>query len=192
MFGNNIQCILYNIHPWRTLHWTVVCLGIVDKANSAWLMLTYGAQLEIYGLIFWHLLLAASLETQSSKAKCILAWYLYLLYLYTCTAKHFLSQKVNLYRTQVNLASHLWVWRCFEDFIEVALVIPVVYHLPLAHFPPMFLTHLPPVNEPFTPYVWHFYPPRFDTLPPFPLYRNPKNEKWKWLKQKVEQSKWYT
>ena len=29
----------------------------------------------------------------------------------------------------------------------------VVYHLPLAHFPPMFLTHLPPVDEPFTPYV---------------------------------------
>ena len=43
----------------------------------------------------------------------------------------------------------------------------VIIHLPLAHFPPTFLTHLPPVNEPFTPYVWHFYPLRFDTLPPF-------------------------
>ena len=29
----------------------------------------------------------------------------------------------------------------------------VIIHLPLAHFPPTFLTHLPPVDEPFTPYV---------------------------------------
>ena len=33
------------------------------------------------------------------------------------------------------------------------IVQTVVYHLPLAHFPPTFLTHLPPVDEPFTPYV---------------------------------------
>ena len=29
----------------------------------------------------------------------------------------------------------------------------VIIHLPLAHFPPTVLTHLPPVDEPFTPYV---------------------------------------
>ena len=29
----------------------------------------------------------------------------------------------------------------------------VIIHLPLAHFPPTFLTHSPPVDEPFTPYV---------------------------------------
>ena len=29
----------------------------------------------------------------------------------------------------------------------------VIIHLPLAHFPPTILTHFPPVNEPFPPYV---------------------------------------
>ena len=71
--------------------------------------LKYGAQLEIYGLIFWHLLLAASLQTQWSNAKCILAWYLYLLYLYS---KIFLSSKTKFavfYHDHFHTFKMLWL-----------------------------------------------------------------------------------
>ena len=40
-----------------------------------------------------------------------------------------------------------------EEIVAQVQKITVIIHLPLAHFPPTFLTHLPPVNEPFTPYV---------------------------------------
>ena len=52
----------------------------------------------------------------------------------------------------VNWAITCAVWVIW-DVLGQGCSQKVVYHLPLAHFPPMFLTHLPPVDEPFTPYV---------------------------------------
>ena len=53
----------------------------------------------------------------------------------------------------IQISTNIAIWKFSRSGDTNPRNVSVIIHLPLAHFPPTFLTHLPPVNEPFTPYV---------------------------------------